>query len=137
MKDIRAIAEVRAKQRSETGAADSRQPVDSSFQSERARAKEALRREVNAYSGDDVHKISATAQTARDDRILRVAAYCRVSTDDIDQLMSIELQKKHYREMITANPKWRYVGTYVDDGFSGIDTAHRPAFKLILIWCVS
>ncbi len=136
MKDIRAIAEARAKQRTETGAADSQQLTDSSFQSERARAKEALRREVNAYSGDDVHKISATAQTARDDRILRVAAYCRVSTDDIDQLMSIELQKKHYREMITANPKWRYVGTYVDDGFSGTNTDHRPAFRLMMKDCM-
>ncbi len=132
MKDIRAIAEARAKQRSETGTAESQRTTDSSFQSERARAKEALRREVNSYSGDDVHKISATAQAARDDRILRVAAYCRVSTDDIDQLMSIELQKKHYREMITANPKWKYVGTYVDDGFSGTNTDHRPAFKLMM-----
>ncbi len=136
MKDIHAIAEARAKQRSESGAAGTQRPADSSFQSERARAKEALRREVNTYSGDDVHKISATAQTARDDRILRVAAYCRVSTDDIDQLMSIELQKKHYREMITANPKWRYVGTYVDDGFSGTNTDHRPAFRLMMKDCM-
>ena len=136
MKDIRAIAEARAKQRSETGGTESRHPADSSFQSERAKAKEALRREVNTYSGDDVHKISATVQAARDDRILRVAAYCRVSTDDIDQLMSIELQKKHYREMITANPKWKYVGTYVDDGFSGTNTDHRPAFKLMMKDCM-
>ena len=127
MKDIRAIAEARAKQRAEGNTSDSQ----SSFQSERARAKEALRREVNAYSGDDVHKISAMTQTAGDDRILRVAAYCRVSTDDIDQLMSIELQKKHYREMITANPKWKYVGTYVDDGFSGRNT-RRPAYRQMM-----
>ena len=131
MKDLRQIAEARARQRAESGTTESA-PPDSSFQSERARAKEALRREVNTFSGDDVHKISATAQVARDDRILRVAAYCRVSTDDIDQLMSIELQKKHYREMITANPKWKYVGTYVDDGFSGTNTDHRPAFKLMM-----
>ena len=136
MKDIRAIAEARAKQRSETAGTESKHPADSSFQSERAKAKEALRREVSTYSGDDVHKISATTQTSRDDRILRVAAYCRVSTDDIDQLMSIELQKKHYREMISANPKWKYVGTYVDDGFSGTNTDHRPAFKLMMKDCM-
>ena len=45
---------------------------------------------------------------------INVAAYCRVSTDDIDQVISIELQKNNYRDMIKANPKWRYVGTYVE-----------------------
>ena len=34
--------------------------------------------------------------------------------------------------MIRANPKWRYVGTYVDDGFSGANTDHRPAFQLMM-----
>ena len=53
--------------------------------------------------------------------MLRVAAYCRVSTDDIDQAMKIQ-----------ANPSYKYAGTYVDNGFSGTNTAHRPGFlKLI------
>ena len=52
--------------------------------SERTRAKEALREEVNTYTGENVRKIAATAAAAQEDRILRVAAYCRVSTDDID-----------------------------------------------------
>ena len=100
---------------------------------ERARAKQALREEVNAQNGQSVRKIAATSGPAvSDDRILRVAAYCRVSTDDIDQVISIELQKNNYRDMIKANPKWRYVGTYVDDGFSGTNTDHRPAFKLMM-----
>ena len=34
--------------------------------------------------------------------------------------------------MIKANPKWKYVGTYVDDGFSGTNTDHRPAFRLMM-----
>ena len=34
--------------------------------------------------------------------------------------------------MIIANPKWKYVGTYVDDGFSGTNTEHRPAFRLMM-----
>ena len=72
--------------------------------SERTRAKEALRVEVNTYTGENVQKIAATSTTAQEDRILRVAAYCRVSTDDIDQLVSIELQKNNYRDMIKANP---------------------------------
>ena len=90
-----------------------------------------MRDEVNAQTGQIVRKIAATSGPAvNDDRILRVAAYCRVSTDDIDQVNSIELQKNKYRDMIKANPKWRYVSTYVDDGFSGTNTDHRPAFNL-------
>ncbi len=107
-------------------------PPDSGFVSERARAKEALRAEVNTYTGENVRKITAAAAQQQEDRILRVAAYSRVSTDDIDQLLSIEMQKNAYRDMIKANPKWKYVGTYADDGFSGTNTDHRPAFQLLM-----
>ena len=46
-------------------------------------------------------------------RNLRVAAYCRVSTDDIDQAISIHLQIQEYKKKILTNPNWKYVGTYV------------------------
>ena len=128
MKDIRPMAEERARRRVE----EAQGPPESGFMSERARAKEARKQEVTALTGDGVHKIAAASSAQQDDRILRVAAYCRVSTDDIDQALSIELQKANYRDMIRANPKWKYVGTYVDDGFSGTNTDHRPAFKLMM-----
>ena len=89
------------------------------FASERERAKEALRTELNNYSSNNIHKIAALTQTTDDGRILRVAAYCRVSTDDEDQVSSMELQKKAYKELITNNPNWVYYGTFVDDGYSG------------------
>ena len=127
MKDIRPKAEEKARRK-----AEERQRQGDGFMSERTRAKEALREEVNTYTGENVRKIAATTAIQQEDRILRVAAYCRVSTDDIDQLLSIELQKNNYRDMIKANPKWKYVGTYVDDGFSGTNTDHRPAFKLMM-----
>ena len=130
LKDIRPKAEEKARRKAE-GLQQEAPPGDG-FMSERTRAKEALREEVNTYTGENVRKIAATAEIAEEDRILRVAAYCRVSTDDIDQLLSIELQKNNYRDMIKANPKWKYVGTYVDDGFSGTNTDHRPAFKLMM-----
>ena len=109
LKDIRPKAEERARQRQEA------RPPGSGFMSERARAKEALRVEVNTYTGENVRKIAAVSSQAEENRILRVAAYCRVSTDDIDQLVSIEMQKNAYRDLIKANPKYRYVGTYVDE----------------------
>ena len=102
------------------------------FASERERAKEALRTELNNYSSNNIHKIAALTQTTDDGRILRVAAYCRVSTDDEDQVSSIELQKKAYKELITNNPNWIYYGTFVDDGYSGTNTEHRRAFQLMM-----
>lgn len=107
-------------------------PPSTGFESERERAKQALRNDLNASTGQNVQKFAATVEAEPADRILRVAAYCRVSTDDIDQVISIELQKNNYRDMIKANPKWKYAGTYVDDGFSGTNTEHRPAFRLMM-----
>ena len=128
LKDIRPRAEERARRRQE----EAQRPPGTGFMSERSRAKEALRVEVNTYTGENVRKIAATAAAAEEDRILRVAAYCRVSTDDIDQLVSIEMQKNAYRDMIKANPKWKHVGTYVDDGFSGTNTEHRQGFQKLM-----
>ena len=133
MKDVRPMAEERARQKArEARGKPAERPPGIGFMTERARAKEALRAEVSTYTGEGIHKIPTAAQAAQEDRILRVAAYCRVSTEDVDQLWSIELQKRNYRDMIKANPKWRYAGTYVDDGFSGTNTDHRPAFKLMM-----
>lgn len=50
---------------------------------------------------------------------LRVAAYCRVSTDSEDQLLSLETQKAHYKEYITSNSEWKFAGIYYDEGISG------------------
>lgn len=103
LKDIRPKAEERARQRQQevqAGSNNAARPPGAGFMSERTHAKEALRVEVNTYTGENVRKIVATSATAQEDRILRVAAYCRVSTDDIDQLVSIELQKNNY---ITSN----------------------------------
>lgn len=45
---------------------------------------------------------------------LRVAAYCRVSTDSKEQLTSYEMQKKVYTEMIQAKKEWRLAGIYAE-----------------------
>ena len=49
-------------------------------------------------------------------RILKVAAYCRVSTDDEDQLNSYHTQMAYYTEYIKRNPRWRFAGIYADEG---------------------
>lgn len=49
---------------------------------------------------------------------LRVAAYCRVSTSNLEQLSSYEAQKEHYTKMISSNPEWELVDIYADEGIS-------------------
>ena len=56
---------------------------------------------------------------------LRVAAYCRVSTDSDEQATSYEAQVEHYTEYIQKNPDWEFAGIYADDGISGTNTKKR------------
>ena len=48
-------------------------------------------------------------------RQLRVAAYCRVSTDDEEQLTSYEAQQTYYTDKIMTNPQWTMAGIFADD----------------------
>ena len=50
---------------------------------------------------------------------LRVAAYCRVSTDSDEQNESLETQIRHYESYIKANPAWTFAGVYFDKGITG------------------
>ena len=60
---------------------------------------------------------------------LRVAAYCRVSTDSDEQATSYEAQVEHYTEYIQKNPDWEFAGIYADDGISGTNTKKREEFN--------
>lgn len=51
---------------------------------------------------------------------LRIAPYCRVSTDKKEQLSSYEAQIEYYTEKINANPDWTLVRLYADEGITGI-----------------
>lgn len=63
-----------------------------------------------------------------EDGVLRVAAYCRVSTDSEDQLESYNAQVSHYTEAIMKNPKWRFVKIYADEGITGTIAKKRDEF---------
>ena len=45
---------------------------------------------------------------------LRVAAYCRVSTDRDDQANSFESQQRYFREYIARQPGWELAGIFAD-----------------------
>lgn len=68
-------------------------------------------------------------------KIFRVAAYARVSTDSSDQENSLKNQKRHYDTTIPANPNWEYVGLYADDGISGTSTHNRKDFNRMVEDC--
>ena len=68
-------------------------------------------------------------------KILRVAAYCRVSTQLEQQESSFEAQKNYYTEKITNNPNWKLAGIYADDGISGTDMKKRDEFNRLLQDC--
>ena len=68
-------------------------------------------------------------------RQLRVAAYCRVSTDDEDQLNSYNAQVAFYTEHICSNPKWKFAGIYADEGITGTAVSKRERFKDMIKDC--
>ncbi len=65
---------------------------------------------------------------------LRVAIYCRVSTDHDEQDESLEAQKHHYLLMIQKRQDWGYLNTFSDRG-SGLNLHARPAFQELLQFC--
>ena len=64
--------------------------------------------------------------------IKRVAAYCRVSTDSLDQANSLESQQRYFNEFIRRNPLWELYEIYVDEGISGTNTKKRKAFNKMI-----
>ena len=68
-------------------------------------------------------------------RRLRVAAYCRVSTDEEDQLNSLETQMQYYTSKIAENPNWSMVGIYADEGISGTRADKRDQFMKLMRDC--
>ena len=52
--------------------------------------------------------------------MLRVAAYCRVSTSQEDQRNSLENQRRYFSEYISRQPDWELVEVYADEGLSGL-----------------
>lgn len=62
----------------------------------------------------------------------RVAIYVRVSTDDVRQTTSFELQKKYYEDFVVKHPHWTLVNIYADEGISGTSLNKRDAFNQMI-----
>ena len=68
-------------------------------------------------------------------RQLRVAAYCRVSTDDEEQLTSYEAQQNYYTDKIMTNREWTMAGIFADEGITGTSARKRPEFLKMIRLC--
>lgn len=64
--------------------------------------------------------------------MIRVAGYCRVSTDKDDQANSFEAQQRYFREFIRNQPDWELYRIYADEGITGTSTKKRFQFNRML-----
>ena len=97
--------------------------------------KERVRRRVNAQVDPDKYEYypeTVSSDHYKSDEFQRVAVYARVSTDDVRQTSSFELQKTYYEEFIAKHPKWVLVDIYADEGISGTTTVHRTEFNRMI-----
>ena len=67
--------------------------------------------------------------------VLRVAAYCRVSTDSEDQLNSFAAQQTYYNDYIRKHDSWQLAEIYADEGITGTSAAKRDDFQRMLSDC--
>ena len=82
----------------------------------------------------EVRKIRAEMRNGRSfyDMPLRVTFYARVSTDQDEQINSLENQVQYYTELIQSKPDWKFVPGYVDEGISGGSTKKRDNFNRMI-----
>ena len=68
---------------------------------------------------------------------LRVAAYCRVSTNDEDQIKSYDSMVRYYTDLIKKNPDWEFVEVYADKASTGTKAETRENFQRLIADCMA
>ena len=82
----------------------------------------------------DIRRIRGEMRMGRSifDLPLRVTFYARVSTDQDEQLNSLENQVQYYTELIKSKKNWTFVPGYIDEGISGTSTRKRDDFNRMI-----
>ena len=86
----------------------------------------------------NVTVIPAKVQTAENrdkHHQLRVAAYCRVSTEQEEQQNSFAVQVAYYTDLINKKKEWTLAGIFADEGISGTQTKKRTEFNRMIRMC--
>ncbi len=93
--------------------------------------------EKNSHLERRITIIPAKPQSQIDQptRQKKVAAYCRVSTDEEEQLSSYEAQCNYYTEKILSNKEWSMAGIFADEGITGTSAKKRPEFMRMIRMC--
>ena len=99
--------------------------------------KEEIRQRVQNADITDIEIIPAKPQVSflKDTNEKRVAIYARVSTDDVRQTSSYEIQRKHYSDYVAERANWILVDIYADEGISGTSLKNRDSFKRMIADC--
>ena len=112
--------------------------IDTNKREEIRRQKDKVRRRIRVeVDPDNYQYIPAKKQVDFYDEETphNVAVYVRVSTDDIRQTTSYELQKKYYEDFVLRHPNWTLVRIYADEGISGTSMSHRDQFNRMIADC--
>ena len=112
--------------------------IDDEKRQERKRQKEKVRRRMRVEIDPNNYEFIPAKKPIDyydNDVPQRVAIYVRVSTDDIRQTTSYELQKKYYEDFVNHHPNWTLVRIYADEGISGTSLKHRDAFNEMIADC--
>lgn len=94
-----------------------------------------VKKNVKVIKGDTTLKRTASGCVERS--LKRVAAYCRVSTDDEDQINSYNSQVEHYTDFIKQNNEWTLAGIYADEAITGTQVDKRVDFQRLIQDCIN
>lgn len=125
--------------------ADENEDVESLFESDPERSNPAVKRRARKkkkraagkqnFDVEVIPAIVGVTPEGEDPPIKRVAAYCRVSTDEEAQASSFELQTRYYTGYIGSKEGWVLAGIYADEGISGTQVKHREQFMRMIEDC--
>ena len=105
--------------------------IDNNKRTEQEQRKEQYRRRFHVDIDPEKYEYIPAKKPIDyydEDTHVRVAVYVRVSTDNIEQTSSFELQKKYYEDLIKKRENWTFVKIYADEGISGTSTKRREQF---------
>ena len=112
--------------------------IDATGRKKAAVAKDKVRRRIHTKIDPERYEFFPAKKQIDyydNDVSQRVAVYARVSTGDIRQTTSYELQKKYYEDFVVRHPNWTLVKLYADEGISGTSLAHRDEFNRMIADC--
>ena len=109
--------------------------IDTQRKEERERKKDKTRKRMHVEIDPENYEYTPAKKAIdyyENDTPQRVGIYVRVSTDDVRQTTSFELQKQYYEEFVQKHPNWTLIKIYPDEGISGTSLRHRDQFNQMI-----